>query len=248
MVLARHLGVSGHSLIRARDCKITPPVPASNGRAKTAAPMLNKFERIRLVRYLGLNTEDSVLVESEADLERHAVFLANCERYSVRTFRPGLDTPYEPHFPIVSADEFELDCLPLLDRGYSLIVANGIDPVEALVAGCIWTRARDYLIEAAIGPGTVRRVTHLGEIDLSVRVSGSMHMAAPPEIRGALSMLEETEHTWATDVDLKDVLYEFSVYRSPVGWAQDQVIFWEIRGLDRQDSVLERFYRKAVET
>jgi hypothetical protein len=208
--------------------------------------MLNKFERIRLVRYLGLNTEDSVLVASRADLAKHTPFLSKCDRFSVRTFRPGLDAPYEPHFPIVSEAEFESDCVPLLERGYNLIVANGIDPVDALLAGCIWARRDDYLVEAALGPGTVRRVTHGGQIDLSLKLAGARPRSAPAEISEALGVLAETEDSWATQVVLRNVLYEFSVYRAPVGWAEQRVIFWEIRGLDGHDKVLEGFYRRGV--
>jgi hypothetical protein len=206
---------------------------------------LHKYDRIRLLRHLGLNTEVSVLIESESDLRRHEAFLAPLERMSVRTFsRTGATD--EPHFPIIGRATFETDCLPLLDQGYSLIVAEPIDPAGAQLAGCILRRPEDFLVELAEGPGTVRRVTHEGKIDLQLAVSGPDDPRCRADIRPAVTELAEAERQWRADVTLMDVLYEFSVYAYPVGWKNEPVIFWEITGLGDQNGRLDKFYREAV--
>jgi hypothetical protein len=206
---------------------------------------VNKFQRIHLVRLLGLNTEDSVLVEQPADLSLHVDFFHGTSHVSVRTFRPTQDAPYEPHFPFVSWPEFDAQCLPLLDQGYSLIVAKGIDPNDAELAGCILRRRDDFVIEVALGPGTVRRVTHGNKIDLRAVVKAADDPQLAEGLRTPLQLLVSTERRWKHDVDLRDVLYEFSVYKMPVGWRSERVIFWEIRGLYTPDSKLERFYRRV---
>lgn len=207
---------------------------------------VNKFERIHLVRLLGLNTEESVLVERAADLSRHADFFRGVSHVSVRTFRPSLDAPYEPHFPFISWREFELQCLPLLDQGYSLIVAKGINPNDAQLAGCILRRRDDFVIEVALGPGTVRRVTHGNQIDLRSVARVASDPGLTQELRAPLELLANAERHWRNELDLRDVLYEFSVYSVAVGWRSEPVIFWEIRGLDSQDTKLEAFYRRVA--
>lgn len=207
---------------------------------------MNKFDRIRLLRHLGLNTEDSVLIESPSDAERAGAFLSEHDSVSVRTFRPGNGRRGEPHFPIVSHAEFESQCLPLLREGYSLIVARPIDPANALVAGCIIRRNEDYLLELAFGSGTVRRVTHEGKIDQRLSLSGPEDPQATPLHSSALRELATAERRWRQRILLLDVLYEFSVYRHPVGWKNQPTIFWEIEGLDAKDAELEAFYRREV--
>lgn len=206
---------------------------------------MHKYERIVLLRHLGLNTEVSVLIESPTDLEKHHSFLAPLERMSVRTFSKK-GTRQEPHFAIVERAEFQRACLPLLDQGYSLIVATPIDPADAQLAGCILRRPQDFVVEVALGPGTVRRVTHDGKIDLQVELSGPHDPRCQPEVRPALAELAEVERRWGRKLPLVDVLYEFSVYSHPVGWKSERVIFWEVTGLGEQNGKLERFYREVV--
>lgn len=207
---------------------------------------LNKFERIRLVRYLELNTEQSVLVEDRADLQEHAKFLDRLDRRSVRTYLRAEETYNGPHFPIVSRSEFESNCLRLLDDGYSLIVAEPIDPADALLAGCIIRRLGEFNIEVAMGPGTVRRVTHEGRVDKALTLSGPDDPECTPEIGRVLNALLAAEERWRNDIALTDILYEFSVYRHPIGWKSEPAIFWEMRGLEEQDLTLERWYREVI--
>ncbi len=209
-------------------------------------PNVNKFDRIRLLRYLGLNTEDSVLVESRVDLDKHAGFLARLNKRSVRTFLRAGEGRGEPHFPIVTRAEFESACVPLLDQGYALIIAKPIDPAAATLAGCIVRRSRDFLVEVALGPGTVRRVTHEGCIDRTLELRGPDDPRCGAEIAGALDELTAAERRLADTLLLTNVLYEFSAYRHPVGWRSEPIIFWEIQGLGEQDARLDRFYREVV--
>ncbi len=218
------------------------PSPTNRSPERT----VNKFERIRLLRHLGLNTEDSVLVQSRADLDKHTRFLSQLEKRSVRTFLRAGEGRGEPHFPIVTSGVFASTCVPLLDQGYALIVAKPIDPADATLAGCIERRPGGFLVEVAFGPGTVRRVTHEGSIDQSLELLGADDPSCGPEIARALSELTKAESRLVSGLLRTDVLYEFSVYAHPVGWKNDSVIFWEIQGLGDQDAKLDRFYREVV--
>lgn len=233
---------------------VRPNMRTSSAALVASAPSLtstiatltvNKFERIRLVRHLGLNTEDSVLVESRPDLDKHSHFLAGLNRCSVRTFPRASAGHSKPHFPIVTRAEFQSSCVPLLDQGYSLIVAKPIDPTDATLAGRIVRRPSDFLVEVALGPGTTRRVTHEGRIDQALELSGPDDPRCGTEIAQALNALTAAERRWANKLQLTDVQYEFSAYRRPVGWKDEHIIFWEIHGLGKQDEHLDRFYREV---
>ena len=215
--------------------------------SELAARKMNKFERIRLLEFLGLNTEVSVLVEDIVDLKKHSAFLGRLDSMSVRTFAASAEPTFEPHFPIVSQPEFEATCLPLLDQGLSLIVAEPIDPVDAVLAGCVAHERQGFVIEVALGPGTVRRVTRDGRVDRAWRVSSPNDLAADPEIGSVLEKVVAVEQTWSQDISLVPVLYEMSIYKNAVGTRREHIIFWEIQGLDGHDSELERFYREVVD-
>ena len=236
MAVRPNMGVSSATPVAAA------PFPTNRIRDRT----VNKFERIRLVRYLGLNTEDSVLVESRADLDKHASFLSRLDACSVRTFPRASEGHSKPHFPIVTLAEFQSACLPLLDQGYALIVAKPIDPADATLAGRIARRPGDFLVEVALGPGTTRRVTHEGRIDQALELSGPDDPRCGPEIAQALNELNAAERRWADQLQLTDVRYEFSAYGHPVGWKDEPIIFWEIHGLEERDAKLDRFYREVV--
>lgn len=223
-------------------------VPYS-GEAKRnrGAEVMNKFERVRLLRHLGVNTENSVLLQSLADIDREAEFLSRFDRYSVRTFQREVDRMGEPHFPVVSRAEFETSCLPLLSQGYCLMVAEPVDPGDALFAGSLVRSADGFLVEVASGPWTVRRVTHDEQIDVRLEVHHPRDIEDPVEIRDALLKIAALESRWRSDLILTDVVYEFSVYRLPVGWKRERSIFWEILGLGGRDAELGRFFRQVVE-
>ena len=178
-----------------------------------------------------MNTEDSVLIAEERDWEAHARFLRQFSRYSVRTFRDDAYGGSHPHFPIIERAEFEETYDGLLEQGLKLIVAAPIDPKDAELAGCLLYERGEVLAEVALGPGTVRRVTGGGEVDLrvrSVRVGQSVgdHRvdAAIREVRKAVAMLHRPDANSIPD----DVLFEFSWYRLPVGWLKKRLIFWEL--------------------
>ncbi len=229
-----------------RTSSAAPVATAPSLTSTIATRAVNKFERIRLVRYLGLNTEDSVLVESPADLDKHASFLSRLDKFSVRTFLPAADVHGAPHFPIVTRAEFESTCLPLLAQNYSLIVAEPIDPADASLAGCIERHSGGFLVEVALGPGTVRRVTKEGKIDQSLELSGADDPRCRPEIAQALRELTKAERHLASELLRTGVLYEFSAYNHPVGLKAEQIIFWEIQGLGEQGARLDRFCREVV--
>ena len=202
---------------------------------------MNKFQRIQLVRALGLNTEESVLISNDKDWELHQGFLQSSSAFSVRTFKSEQLLGDEPHYPVILREELANKYFSLLNSGFNLIIAKCIDPANAQMAGGMLYEGSAFHVEVALGPGTVRRVTREGRIDLTVK-------AIPGKPCGNHLIDEAVKEGWRglrtlqskiPELDLEGLLYEFSVYGGPVGWKHEKVIFWELVGSPVQESVME---------
>ena len=143
---------------------------------------MDKFQRIQVLKRLGLNTEESILIRSMTDWESNAEFLQKFSRYSVRTFRGEGYGETHPFFPIISREELHRRYEELITDGFRLIVATPIDPAEAELAGCLLYDSNQIVAEVALGPGTVRRVTQENMIDLRV-ISKHSAQRAPNDLR-----------------------------------------------------------------
>ena len=98
-----------------------------------------------------------------------------------------------------------------------------------------------FLIEAALGPGTVRRVTHEGKIDVRINAQRT-HVStgdaridrAITESQGTIEILKER----LPSLKVAGLVFEFSWYRIPVGWRGERLIFWDLGGERRQERLL----------
>lgn len=202
---------------------------------------VNKYQRIQVLRYFGLNTENSILIACEDDIEKNRAFLDQFDKYSVRTFSEHETTSGRSlHLPTMTREEFFGTYRDLLKEGLNLIVAEQIDPTHAELAGCIMRRGWETTIEIAIGPGTVRRVTHEGRIDERYVCYGFQPHTPNLKVNEALVEIYRFEHLVSDPPD--ECIYEFSYYRIPVGWRKQRVIFWEITGAHGQELDLVYYY------
>lgn len=202
---------------------------------------LNKLERIRMVRALGLNTEDDVLIRNEEDWQRHWEWLDQHERFTVRSFRePAQRGGTEPYFAVIDRDEFEPHRKRLLLEGWQLIIAEPVDPVDALMAGTILREGDITEVEIVRGSGSVtRQVTHDGRIDARISVT-NLDPSGDVLVDEALNKIRLTEEAWPQFDVLRNVIYEFSYYQPRVGYKREHAIFWEITGYERMDPGLPR--------
>ena len=204
---------------------------------------MDKFQGIELLKVLGLNTEESILIRSNEDWNQHADFLRRLPRYSVRTYRSEGYGHADPHFPIISREELHENHIKLLEEGLSLIVATPIDPADAELAGCLLYDAGGILAEVALGPGTVRRVTQENKIDLRIKwthMSDSMiddHRieAAMQKARSAIRALQELCPKMRVDW----LVFEFSWYNQKVGQRKQELIFWELAGSREMEAEIQ---------
>lgn len=212
---------------------------------------LNKFQKIELVKMLGLNTEENILIQSNSDEDMRRltefIFRHGLERVSIRTMAKD-DSLKTLHFPVVSINETWDVVRDLVSKGLSAIVATCIDPARAVAAGVVWKRYNIYSGELAVGPHTVRRVTRLGIVDLSFEYDADSDDLIINKAKFIISV-PVTQLVWSLLSECKKIpftncLIEISYYSIPVGWNEQNVIIWDIDSDGSVDSVqaIENYY------
>jgi len=211
---------------------------------------LNKYQKIELVRMLGLNTEENILINStdNDDIDRLAAFghEHNLKQVSIRTMSTG-ESLETPHYPTVNGSEIWDIIEYVTSKGLVAIVATCIDPSYARLAGAIWKKDKVYSGELAIGPHTVRRVTRDGIVDISfeyfhwndlLTITVGRSSLSRPELGMVRTMIDE-----CTKIPFSKCLIELSYYSIPVGWNKQNVIIWDIDSDGSEESTQEiEFY------
>lgn len=177
----------------------------------------NKFERIELLRELGLNTEENILINPEDEEEKYQDFLKKNDTVSLRTFDKN-DSKGSPHFPHVYNCNAKDLILRLQSKGIFCILATPINPIDCKITGCVLKRGDSLIIEVAYGPYTVRRVTHEQKIDKTFQV-----------INGETTSEELNKYLHVfKNCKLNNCIFEFSIYHHPVGYKKENLIIWEV--------------------
>lgn len=180
---------------------------------------MNKYDKIRALRDMNLNTENSFLaVNNNYELPKYAYF-------SLRTqWTNPAKQQKTPHCPWIKRSRVRKTVKELLKNGLEVIIAQGINPDNALFAGCVMKKRSVYVVEIAQGLGTVRRVTHDHQIDERHIVNAFLPRTNNKRVNQVLN----TVHSLPELYNAKhDFLLEFSYYNQRVGWKQEPIIFWE---------------------
>lgn len=181
--------------------------------------MKNKFQRIELVRACGLNTEENILITPNTDVKDYIKFLNPLDFCSIRTFRNNeVKTPF---YPFILKDDALKIISNLQNQGYSVILSTPINPKDCMFAGAAWQTADALIIEIVHGPGTVRRVTHENIIDNIYTLNNFLNEKTDNILLN--KCIEQFRKT-----NLKNVIFEFSWYKIPVGYKKENFICWEI--------------------
>lgn len=216
------------------------------------APVLSKLGSLELLSRIGLNTPHFIPVTVEGELKYAFTELGKTGRVSVRTQRYVYDFGC-PHFPNAEiSGALSTQLVNLLHQGYTLIVAEPIDPTQAVARGNAMLETGGdlekvpVLLEFSLGPGTVRDQPDVDLIQLR-RVLNAYHSRLA-SIRGHSGPIRSKnfERRWGTplarglaaatramsrlhEFPFRHCVIEWSVYRRPVGRLFEPVIFWEIR-------------------
>ena len=179
--------------------------------------MINKFDKIQILRDFNLNTENSILIQDKQPNPFNS-------DVSIRTQWPYKTVKKTPHYPVVRKKDFIESRDELLEIGVELIVAECIDPKDCKFAGCILKDGSEMIIEIADGPGTVRRVTHDYLIDRRYIISSFFPHTNDPEVNDIILEVYKVDREY----DLPDsYIFEFSYYNIPVGYKHTNIVFWE---------------------
>ena len=186
----------------------------------------DKFGRVQLPRSRDLNAENSVLVKNMQQLKRIG-FVKRRDHFSVRTYYHdtrkdfGLDKK-APHLCTTSKKNLFRKAPKMFRDGLWLIVADQIDAKDCEFRGVIWIQhSGNIVVEIALGPGTVRTVTNDGIIDESYDIpSNKVIKTGNDKLDYCINQCKRTR--------LGSVMFEFSYYKIPIGWKNEQFICWEI--------------------
>lgn len=181
----------------------------------------DKFTRVQLPRRMGLNAENSVLIKSMRELSKND-FVKERDEFSVRTYYHENESKKAPHLVTTSKKNLFEKASELFEDGLWLIVADKIDAKDCEFRGCVWIQATGRtIVEIAHGPGTVRTVTNEGKIDERHDLpGGSRKMTHNPLLNYCIRLCRKTA--------LRSIVFEFSYYKIPIGWKDEQFICWEI--------------------
>jgi len=212
---------------------------------------LSKYQKIELVRMIGLNTEDNILIKSihpeERDRLKQFLIEHDLKSVSVRTMSPKGETR-TPHHPIVEFKDIPNIVTKVLCDGYYAIVATPIDPKDSLLAGAVMKNDNTYISEFARGPCTVRKVTHEGKIDIEFEYHHRENckightdppIADLPEYSAILAMMSE-----CVKIPFSKCIIELSYYNIPVGHKKERIIIWDIDsdGTTESTQSIESYY------
>ena len=202
---------------------------------------------IEKLKELDLNCPEYLFLENYHDINK----LEPGAEYSIRSI-PKKDFPafakhsimkilsknfsyVEPHWPphayYILGNEAKGFCSILLALGIQPMVCKLIDPDDAVFAGAAIREENSIIIEIAIGPVMVRKVTRDGEVDFSfsyhineVDTIEEKLKTLPNEVKeGLLNIAKEIAEKLP-----ENHIIELSYYRIPIGWKRQKQIYWDI--------------------
>lgn len=209
---------------------------------------LTKEDKIKLVRRFGLNTETNIVIKTTEpeDLDKLETFVNyhNLSKVSIRT--QAIDNSRStPHYPIIEVKDLFHIVRELVDSGYHAIVATPIDPKDAVLAGAVLKEGSKFTLEFAIGPYTVRRVTHQGIIDINLTYDVRTKEVRIIKLYDDLYLINLIEIiSQCRKVPISECIIELSYYRIPVGHRNNNIIIWDIdsTGTEESTTEIESFY------
>jgi hypothetical protein len=198
----------------------------------------NKFSSIKFLESRGLNVPVCELViDSDTLVDRLSTYNA----VSIRSFRPGEVT--SPHMPNQKfSPDLVSKCLALIDNKYKLILAQPIDPNNAVVKGNVKISKEGWLIEYIKGAGTVRDIekTHIDDNNYG-SISNDIQLVSKAIGPGAVSIIREVEKMfWG-----RPIIVEWSIYSENIGTQDSKIIFWEVRKAEYKSNkgIVRQYHR-----
>jgi len=210
---------------------------------------MNKYQKIELVRLMGFNTEDNILVslweQYDQDKFNNFVIAHNISDVSIRTMATTQTKDKKtPHFPLIDINGAKEIIPRMLNDHFICIVATPIDPKDAMIAGAAVKseKKNSIVFDIACGPGTVRRVTHEGIIDIFCEYNQEHKVAMIKGNKGVSKTFVEIVTSTINEVakiPIKNCSIEFSYYNHPVGYKKENIIIWDIDGDGSSESIEE---------
>ena len=198
--------------------------------------MGNKMDSIRKLMSLNLNTPDIRVLRSREDVYNFVKSnYEGWEKVSIRADNKEGKEVYKkwdlPFYPNRSSVEVKhilgMELLPLVSEKIDIIMAKGINPGDALMAGK-YMRGDVEVLEYIIGPCTVR------DVDQTIPRKWNVYGERMPQDLSCLQLPVNLNYSLFHAVEQTDrgfrapYILEFSVYPYGVGKLDKPLIFWEV--------------------
>lgn len=208
---------------------------------------MNKFDTIQLVKKLGLNTEDSILLTHQTETRLMFRFLQELDEVSIRTTLPNEVHGDTMHFPIINVGQAVPVIGEILNKGLYAIVAKPIDPADCELAGAAYKQDDNVTLEMAKGPCTTRKVTTDHIIDYVMLYNFGWYENPRQEHDEHIMNLMRNMIKQVLTIPLTTCVVEMSYYKIPVGYRHENIIIWEITsdGTKDSDMALARLLRSG---
>lgn len=198
----------------------------------------NKFSSIEFLKDKGLNVPRCILIN---DIDSLTEKISNYRKVSIRTFKD--EDVLCPHMPNREySPELINECISLIGQGYNLILAEPIDPKNAVVKGNVRMDSNGWVMEYIKGAGTVRDIEKTSTADKNYGfITNDIQSATKRIGPGAASIIRDIEKLfWG-----RSIIVEWSIYSKNIGVHNNRIIFWEIRpGEYRKESIVSQFHGK----
>ena len=180
----------------------------------------NKYERLKDLEKLGLNTSAAILLDPKIGLtEEFENFLSNFTQIGIRSFREdGKGSGRSPFYPQVSVEEARRLVPEILKEGYNTIVYESVPTSINIIVGTCWRRDESsFVVELANGPRTVRDLMSIGKIDSRFEINDINRLEDP-------RLKEVVESSSKLPVG---TILEWSLHSEKVGQKKENYIYWE---------------------
>jgi hypothetical protein len=185
------------------------------------------------MREHGLNTPDCILIHPDKGLTDDDVrYIHSHWALQMRSFRYEKEGGH-PIFLKITPEECVDEIKKLQEQGFFCIPGPSIPVEERLFSGACWKRDEEEpIIVETVKESTPRKITR--ENIVEKRYVNSEPNTKDDHVNRIIDLVKQ--------FPVNNVVLEFTCSRNPVGWKNENVLFWEIV----DDGLVEQRFAKRL--
>lgn len=180
---------------------------------------MDKFERLDFMRGHGLNTPDCILIPPDKGLTDDDVkYIYSQGELQMRAFRSDKEGG-NPIFLKLTSEECIEEIKKLQEQGFFCMPGPYISVEHKIFSGACWKRNdNDPIIVETSKSKTPRTVTRDNIVEK--RYINSKPNTKDDHVNRIIDLVKQ--------FPVNNIVLEFTCSRNPVGWKNENILFWEI--------------------